>query len=239
MKSFLLFTISVLCFFQIAFSQKKDNTYFTSGGELIFSFADVDYLGASKGTNLRFSPFFNVQTAYNIDMSDNVGFFTGLSIRNVGYILPNYRNPLQPLSNFKKKFRSYNLGLPVGFKVGNLNRVFFFAGYEIELPIHYKEKTFDGGDRINKTSGWFSNRQQLFQHGAFAGFQFPYGLSLKFKYYFSEFHNQDFVDGIGTKPYAGLKANIFYFSLSSFLLRDFKYSTSQPAKSTKAMALNY
>ena len=91
------------------------------------------------------------------------------------------------------------------------------------MPVVYKEKTFDGGDNIDKITGWFSNRQELFQHGIMAGFQFPKSVSLKFKYYLSEFHNQQFVDGAGNKPYAGLKANIFYFSLSTFLFKDLKY----------------
>jgi hypothetical protein len=53
----------------------------------------------------------------------------------------------------------------------------------------------------------------MFQHGIIAGVQFPYDFTLKFKYYFSEFHNQDFTDSEGKKPYSGLESHVMYFSL--------------------------
>ena len=87
----------------------------------------------------------------------------------------------------------------------------------------YKEKTYEGGDKIDKITGWFSNREELFQHGFFAGIQFPYGANLKFKYYLSEFHNRDYTNNAGIKPYGALKTNIYYFSLSFFLFKNFDY----------------
>ena len=115
-------------------------------------------------------------------MDENFGLWNGLAVRNVGYIISDYTDPSDNLS-YKKKFRSYNLGIPLGIKIGNLDRIFFYGGYEIELAMAYKEKTYENGDRINKITGWFSNRQELFQHGFLAGIQFPYGANLKFKYY--------------------------------------------------------
>jgi hypothetical protein len=47
----------------------------------------------------------------------------------------------------------------------------------------------------------------------------------------SEFHNQGYVDGLGNTPYAGLKSNIFYFSLSSLLFKDLKVNTGSGNKS--------
>jgi hypothetical protein len=162
----------------------------------------------------------------NKDLNQNFGLFTGLAIRNVGYITSDYVNPSDGLY-YKKKFRTYNLGLPVGFKAGNVDKTFFYGGYEIELAFSYKEKTYDGGDKIDKITGWFSDRNELFQHGFFVGVQFPYAANVKFKYYLSEFHNQDYTTNAGVKPYAGLKSNIFYFSLNFFLFRnlDFYYET--------------
>jgi len=58
-----------------------------------------------------------------------------------------------------------------------------------------------------------------YYHSVFAGVQFPYGVSLKFKYYLSEFFNQDFTEGDGSQPYKGLKANVFYFSISTSLFK--------------------
>jgi len=197
----------------------QSKSYVTTGGEIIFSLADVEQNGNSESATLRFSPTFNLQAMLNKDMSKKFGLFTGLAIRNVGYIITNYQDPSSNLT-FKKKFRSYNLGLPVGFKVGNLDKTFFYGGYEVELAFTYKEKTFDDGDKTDKITGWFSDRNEIFQHGFLAGIQFPYAVNLKFKYYLSEFHNRDYTNNAGVKPYAGLKSNIYYFSLSFFLFRN-------------------
>jgi hypothetical protein len=56
----------------------------------------------------------------------------------------------------------------------------------------YKEKTYISGDKTDKITGWFSDRQEIFQHGFLAGVQFPYGTNLKFKYYLSEFSQPGF-----------------------------------------------
>ena len=133
-----------------------------------------------------------------------------------------YKDPSNNLF-YKKKFRTYNLGLPLGFKVGDLDKTFFYGGYEIEMAFTYKEKTYEGGDKIDKISGWFSDRNELFQHGFLAGVQFPRGVNLKFKYYLSEFHNQDYTTNAGIKPYGGLKSNIFYVSINFFLFKDFDF----------------
>ena len=86
-----------------------------------------------------------------------------------------------------------------------------------------RKKTFDGGDKINKITGWFSKRNEAIQHGFLVGFQFPEGPSIKFKYYLSEFHNQEYTDGSGNRPYAGLKSNIFYISLNYYLFTKMDY----------------
>lgn len=225
MKTIICLAVFFIFFAFRGFSQSNANSskpYLTTGGELIFSFADVEQNGNSQSSTMRFSPVVNLQVMVNKDMSKNFGLFTGLAVRNVGYITKDYIDPTNGL-NYKKKFRSYNLGLPVGFKVGDLEKIFFYGGYEVEVAIAYKEKTFVSGDKTDKITGWFSDRQEVFQHGFLAGVQFPYGANLKFKYYLSEFHNQDYTNNAGIKPYAGLKANIFYASLSFFLFKNFDF----------------
>ncbi len=222
MNKIICLAVFSFCFTIPGISQSKSDrskAYWTSGGEIIFSFANVEQNGNKFGSLLRFSPVINLQAMLNKDLSQKFGIFTGLALRNVGYITSDYVDPSNNL-NYKKKFRSYNLGIPVGIKVGNLDKTFFYAGFEIELAIAYKEKTFDGGDKIDKITGWFSNRQEIFQHGFLVGIQFPYATSLKFKYYLSELHNQDFTNSAAEKPYLGLKSNIFYFSVSFFLFRN-------------------
>ncbi len=222
MKILICLAVFSLSFTTQCFSQSKaspSKAYVTSGGELIFSLANVEQNGSSESSLLRFSPVFNFQVMLNKDMSKNFGLLTGLALRNVGYIISDYTDPSNNLS-YKKKIRSYNLGIPLGFKIGNLDRTFFYGGYEIELAVAYKEKTYENGDKIDKITGWFSDRQELFQHGFLAGIQFPYGMNLKFKYYLSEFQNPDYTNNAGIKPYGGLKSNIYYFSLCFFLFKN-------------------
>jgi hypothetical protein len=208
------------------YSQSK--SYFSSGGEIIFSFATIDHKGESTGNVMRFSPVFNIQGMFNYDMTKHFGGFVGLTVRNVGYIYDNYEVSTNNASNpeetkmVKKKFRTYNLGIPVGLKLGVMNKTFVYGGYEIEFPFAYKEKTFDGDHKDDKFVVWFSDRVEQFQHGFFAGVQMPWGTNLKFKYYLSNFHNMDYVDNDGKMPYEDLNANIWYFSLSYNLLRNDK-----------------
>lgn len=223
-----LFLSAILFVIVSGFAQAQTKSYISSGGEMIFSFATIDDNGKSPDATIRWAPFFNFQTNLNTDFGDHFGLFAGFSFKNVGYIYDGYIETVggQPMT-YKKKFRSYNAGIPVGIKLGNLRKFFIYGGYEVELPVHYKEKTFDGGDRIDKISAWFSKRQEQFQHGVIVGVQFPYGLNLKFKYYLSEFHNQAFVDDAGNTPYAGLQSNVFYFSLSSSMFKQTPKKTTE------------
>lgn len=220
MKNHLFFLVFFLITVTGLKSQPK--SYWSSGGEMTFSFADIKSSSGSEGSNIRWSPVFNIQGMLNADFNKNLGIFTGIGIRNVGFIDDNFdlMDASSSTATVKKKFRSYNLAVPLGVKLGNLGKVFIFGGYEVEFPFHYKEKTFVGGDKTSKITGWFSNRQQKFQHGFLVGIQLPYDLSVKFKYYVSEFFNQDFTDGNGLKPYKGIEAHVFYFSLSSYLFKN-------------------
>ena len=220
MKNLLIVLTFCLTGVTLGWSQSK--TYYTSGLEMIFSFADIQDHGQDESSLLRWAPVFNIQSYINTDLSPHFGLFAGLAVRNVGYIYDNYTDPVNQ-AVYKKKFRSYNLGIPVGLKFGDLSGLFVYAGYEVEFPFTYKEKTFDGGDKIDKITGWFSNRQEQFQHGPLVGIQFPKGPNIKFKYYLSEFHNQSFTDGAGNKPYEGLESHVFYFSVSYMMFRDLDY----------------
>ena len=220
MKNLTFATLFTVLFAVTAHGQS--DTYFTYGGEMIFSFGDITYNGQETETLMRWAPVFNIQGHVHADLSDHFGLFSGLGIRNVGYIFEGYRDPVTE-ATYKKKFRTYNLAIPAGIKFGDLDEFFFYAGYEAEFPFVYKEKTFDGGDKIDKIVGWFSSRTKNFQHGPMFGIQFPDGPNLKFKYYLSEFHNQQFTDGNGVKPYAGLETHVFYFSLNYVFSRGWRH----------------
>lgn len=196
---------------------QDDKLYTTTSGELIFSFASIDNAGAEDGSIMRFSPVFNIQNWLNYDRSEKLGFFTGLSVRNVGFIYDEDETT-------RKKYRTYNVGIPLGVKFGNLSETFAFFGYELEIPVNYKEKTFIDEDKDDKKNIWFTGRVPTVNHSLMAGVQLPYGATIKFKYYLTNFFDKDFKasDGQGGtyKPYENLDVNIFYFSLSFSLLRD-------------------
>ncbi|MDL5048730.1 hypothetical protein QQ054_22210 [Oscillatoria amoena NRMC-F 0135] len=215
MKTTSLFFLFLLGCAGLCAQDKK--VYTTTSGELIFSFADISLNGSEEGSVLRFSPVVNIQNWVNIDRSDKFGLFTGLSLRNVGVIYDE--------DEFTRiKARTYNVGIPVGVKLGNLSGKFLFFGYELEIPVNYKEKIFIDEDKDDKKNIWFSDRVNLINHSLMAGVQLPYGATLKFKYYLTNFYNKDFETSNG-KPYENTNINVFYFSLSFGLLKntDFYY----------------
>jgi hypothetical protein len=192
-------------------------TYFSGGSEFAFSAPILDVNGNDQGAIVRFAPVVNVQRYVNKDMSNRFGLFLGLSVGNVGFIYD------VPESSYRYKFRSYNVGLPVGFKIGTMNEGLFFAGYSFEWPFNYKEKEFLNETKEDKIVVWASKRTEPFHQAVMAGFQLKNGSTLKVKYYFSNFHNQDFVEsvnGVNTKPYEGFNANVIQLSLGFALFTD-------------------
>jgi hypothetical protein len=229
MKKFIITLFIGLFLSSIGYSQSK--LYSTSGWEMIFSWADVNYNGDENGAIMRWAPVLNIQSALNYDVAKSFGLFTGLAIRNVGYIYNNYVD--REGYTVKKKFRTYNIGIPVGIKVGNLDKLFIYAGYDFEFPFHYKEKTFKDESKNKDVQTFFSNRVEQFQHGIIVGIQFPYGANLKFKYYFSEFHNQGYTESDGYMPYAGLKSNVLYISLNFSMFRNAKFYYEEEKKGSE------
>lgn len=230
----------LLVIFSVFSNVKAQNKwYVTSNYEIVFSSAQTQYGNYEPNDVVRFSPFYNVQTEYNLDFRGKIGLLTGFGIRNVGFI---YDVPVKGIvegveanqfssvysvnSEIRKKFRCYTLGFPIGIKLGNLNRSYFFAGYEIEIPFHYKEKTFVDGDKEYKHSNWFDRVIPSFYHTAFAGFQLPGGAIIKFKYYFTDFFKQELVQATSSvdsaeklnwsekKNFYPTKVNLFTMSLT-------------------------
>lgn len=176
--------------------------YRSSGGEIIFSNADVRFNNVDVNTNTRFTLFFHVQQFVNLDLTRHIGFFAGGAIRNVGLITedlyqnvgfsdvdlnhPNWNK------NTKIKRRSYSLGFPVAFKLGQLDKNYFlYAGGEYEWMFHYKQKMFLD-DVKSKETDWTSHRVNPWIPSVFAGIQFPGGFNLKLKYYLNDFLNTSF-----------------------------------------------
>ena len=207
--------------------------YSTSGGELIFSFADVENGGGSINSNLRFTGFFHLGEYWHFDFTDNFGMITGFGLRNIGMITKDdgiltreHVGLFDENDEVKIKRRSYSFGVPLALRFGNFNRrTFVFAGAEAELMFHYKEKLFVNGNKEDKFNEWFSDRTNLLNPSIFGGIQFPGGVNLKFKYYLLDFLDPDYserINGNLVQPYRGLTSNIFYISLSVNLRNKFE-----------------
>lgn len=215
----LLLTTFILA---LTFTSRSQVNFYASGGpEIVFSLAEIDDPTRSGSNILRFSPVFNIQVNGNVDFGKHFGFVFGGAIRNVGFIYEYADTAVGSTNTVKKKYRNYSFGIPIGIKLGLMNKWLFYGGYEIEFPFAYKEKTFiNGSKQDNKINTWFSSRVPSYYNSVFVGVQFPYGFSLKFKYYFSEFFNQNYQNPDGSQPYLGLKSNVWYFSLNFGIFRN-------------------
>jgi hypothetical protein len=199
------------------FGQTK-KWYPTSSGEIIFSAASIENKGNEGESVIRFSPVFNSQNYINRDIGEYFGFFSGLNIRNVGFIFKD------EVGSGRTKYRTYNLGVPVGIKLGNLKDNFLYGGYEIEFPFHYKEKRFVNEKKTEKFSVWFSKRVPAYYHSFILGLELKSGLNFKLKYYLTNFFNKDFSEDIGgqsVKIYENFDVNVLYFSLSVDMFKAF------------------
>lgn len=182
--------------------------YLAGGGDgSIFSFASVKDDGSRVPNTPRFSLILNIGSTANYDFSNHAGFFSGINIKNVGFITRQ--------DSFKLKRRVYTLGVPVGFKFGNFNEDFFFYfGGQYDLAFNYKEKRFVGHKKVNKFNDWFSNRTPALMPSLFAGLKM-HDFNVKVSYYPDNFFDTDFQEtkgGVTTRPYEGIKARLFFVS---------------------------
>jgi hypothetical protein len=194
--------VPLLIAITVSLSAQQKRIYHSSGGEIIFSGANMKFNGMSVNTNVRFTMFFHTQHYVNLDLTNNIGLFTGFGIRNIGLIQEDVYQHMGFLNidmthpdynkNAKIKRRSYSLGFPVVFKLGSFrDNFYFYGGYEYEWMFHYKQKLFIDKEKI-KFKEWTSDRVNPWIPSVFAGIQFPAGLNLKFKYYLEDFLNPGF-----------------------------------------------
>lgn len=188
----------------------------------IFSSAIMQKTGTSeKWTTLRFTYMVNFGFNLNYDFGKTVGIFTGIGIKNIGFIEKLKNLPTGHDSTIKR--RVYTIGLPLGLKIGNLQkRNYVFLGGGADVPFNYREKGFvDRGDK-KKFSEWFSDRTPLLMPYMFIGGCINPGVTFKVQYYPSNFLNEDFRDkdlptlpnGAYQKPYAAYdKLNLVMFTI--------------------------
>jgi hypothetical protein len=209
-KSILWATSAFLLFINFSNAQVK-RFYFTSGGELIFSSAKVSGPEENGDANLRFTGFINFNSLLHYNVSKGVGFYSGMELQNVGFI---YKSKIDESTT---KFRTYNFGIPIGVKLGAVDKVHFFAAYSIEAPIHYKEKVFIKNEVSHTKSEWFSKNSPKYNHALSAGVQLPHGLGIKVKYYLNNFFSEAVAERHGSdnsQENMISDAHLFYLSLT-------------------------
>jgi hypothetical protein len=194
--------------------------YTTSGGELIFQSAFVEKNGDDLNTAVRFSAALHLGEFVHADLGNNIGFFSGIGLRNVGFITNQ--------NDIRIKYRTYNLGIPLAFKIGSFKKNFyFFGGGEYEWMIHFKQKTFRDEGKF-KYSSWFSSRTAAFIPSVFGGFQFPGGVQVKVRYYLRDFLNNKFLRNDEFNDYTAFsRTQIWYISFSYVVKNSRKFKTEK------------
>jgi|GEM_PF-528023 len=202
-------------------AQKVPIRKFYFGNELdgvIFSTALIDRAGSNSLGTLRFTGFFHVGATYNYNFSKHQGIYTGIDIKNIGFI------EKFSLFDVTVKRRNYTVGVPLGFRLGNLTKKnYFFLGGGLDIAFHYKVKSWTNNQSKTKYNDWFSNETQILQPYIFAGIAVK-GTTFKIQYYTNNFLNQNFtaydVNGQLIKPYAATKVNLLLLSIG----RDINFS---------------
>ena len=171
----------------------SQEVYQISSWENLFQFAEVGATPqntTSINERLRYTIVLNIGQYTHIDFSNTIGLYTGLAVRNVGFI---YDTDI-PTKTIR---RSYTLGVPLALKIGMFDKhAYIFGGGEYELLFHYKGKRWDSNERSGtkyKDSEWFSSKTKRFVPAVFGGIQFPGGFNIKYKYYLDHFLNTNFV----------------------------------------------
>ncbi|HOW31813.1 MAG TPA: hypothetical protein PLP88_09605 [Bacteroidales bacterium] len=209
MKSILSFLVLILLS-NVVYSQVK--TDWRSGSENIFSWGTIDNGTLEAENVVRFSAFINQQMQYHADFGQHAGIYTGLGIRNIGFI-HKFGDTL------KLKQRVYALGLPLALKIGNLeNGIYLAFGPEVELFFHFKEKAFIHGEKY-KNSEWFSDRTELLHPSIFAEIGIGKGFYLRYRYYLTDFLSQKETTFPGniTIPYNNSPSPLMYISIGTML----------------------
>lgn len=247
-----------MLFALLSISQAQQKVYMTSGGEMIFSWGDIqlDEQWVSDNTNpsdgrapsivktpMRFTLFFHVGQFVHLDLGNNIGFYSGASIRNTGMItdevLPTqYQADANNLEfqDVKVIRRAYSVGIPLALKLGSFKDHFYvYGGGEIDWLFHYKEKYWLAHTRSGsktKHTQWWPSQLETLQPSVFLGIQFPGGINVKGKYYLENFLNHEYqssTNAPGARVVSDLtkykQSNLFYISLS------WHFNTSKITKS--------
>ena len=207
----LLLAFTLQSYAQVSFSKRKENSlhkfYLKSSGEsLMFGFAKIGngYSSLPTSSALRFSWFFNTGTQIHYNLTKNIAIFSGIELRNMGYITKTANDSLETkYGTLVNKVRNYDLGIPLGLKFGNLvEHKTISLGTGLDIALNTKEKMWIKGEKRStkiKNNDWFSNNANLFNPYFFIAIQRG-GIGVK-----AQFYTQSILKNIPATP--------FYFSL--------------------------
>ncbi len=205
--------------------------YLTSGGDgMLFSLGKIQNVnnGVTKDdwSNVRFTWWLNIGEHVHYNFNNTVGLYSGLELRNIGYnfheirtvAIENSTPPATVDKEYVVRRRTYNLGIPLALKIGNMrNKNYFFLGGGIDMAFAYKEKSWEVDNKKNtkvKHNEWFSDEVNLWQPFVFAGFVVKPGIGIKVAYYPSNYHNENYTASNGAKKYNGTTVNLFAAGLT-------------------------
>ena len=157
---------------------------------------------------LRFSYIINLGITFNFNFGRHFGLYTGVDVKNIGFIE-------HPANGEIIKRRTYNVGAPLGIKIGNMadKGSYLFLGGGIDVPINYREKMFEVRNQKTKYNEWFSKATPATMPYMFAGFAFRNSVSLKAQYYPNNYLNPDYTQKSGYPSNAGYTVHLMMLSL--------------------------
>ena len=202
------------------------NTWYgMSGAELIFSGGNVNDGGKDLASVLRFTCFFHVQHQFHYDFGKAFGMYTGFSIINVGFI-----NKLSDSYDATIKQRSYSVGVPLAFKLGNMpSGTYIAAGAEAECMFAFKQKVlYNGGKSIINDPIFSSQDVNLFNPSVFGELRFHSGSYIRFKYYLFDFLKNRtstiYLPGTNiSETYTPEKSTLYYISVGYLFKKKHKH----------------
>lgn len=157
---------------------------------------------------LRFSYIINFGFTFNFNLARHFGLYTGIDIKNIGFIEKNN-------SDETIKRRTYNIGAPIGIKIGNMadkgSYLFFGAGEDV--PINYKEKYFVVRNEKSKYNQWFSSATPAAMPYVFVGFDVKNIASFKFQYYPDNFLNPNYITNNSFPSNTGYDVHLMVVSI--------------------------
>lgn len=174
----------ILCLLTV-YSAHAQRWYRTWRWEFIFQSATPEHV--NEETAVRFSGFFNYGHYTHFNPSQYFGLFWGGNIRNTGFSFYYAKN------NIKETRRVYTIGIPLAIKLGNMTKSnYLFAGGELELPFHYKQKIYRDEVKQGVYSEWLSKRNALLLPSIFVGYQANENIQLYVRYYCTQILNRSY-----------------------------------------------